>query len=68
MYKILQPELGSLLTGQPTQKYECPEYIVALLEYLEHELWLDYENAHSDRFASPFRNTSQNSRMMFLKL
>ncbi len=59
MYKTFDSELGQLLNGQPPQKYACPEYIVALLEYLEHELWLNYEQDHSDRFASPFRNTSQ---------
>jgi len=51
---IYEPELGQEVFGQPYQKFECPEYIIALLQYLEYEIELTYDEY--DR-KSPFRNT-----------
>ena len=52
--KEYKPELGQAVFGQPHKKYECPEYIIALLEYLEYEM--ESEGAFKDGY-SPFRNT-----------
>ena len=51
-----EPELGQMLNGQPYHRYECPEYIVALLQYLEYEMENTYDEIDGN---SPFRNTGQ---------
>jgi len=52
--KEYEPELGQMLNGQPYHRYECPEYIVALLQYLEYEMENTYDEIDT---GSPFRNT-----------
>lgn len=54
MTDYFEPELGQAIFGQPHQVLECPEYVVALLQYLEYEMEL-YECF--DDGNSPFRNT-----------
>lgn len=52
--KEFEPELGQMLNGQPYHRYECPEYIIALLQYLEYEMENTYDEIDGN---SPFRNT-----------
>lgn len=50
-----KPELGQLCFGQPSQNFDCPEYIEAALEYLANFF---YNQELSDE--NPFRNTGYN--------
>lgn len=52
---LYEPELGQECFGQPYQVYDCPEYIVALLQYLEYEMEICHIT--NERNGSPFRNT-----------
>ena len=49
-----EPELGQMIQGQPYHASKCPEYVVALLQYIEYEMELTYEDLDGN---SPFRNT-----------
>jgi hypothetical protein len=47
-----EPELGQACMGQPTQQFECPDYVTAALEYLA-TLFYDKNLSREN----PFRNT-----------
>lgn len=53
-------ELGNLLfnKGNNNQQYECPEYIIALLNYLDDEIQRVMWNITQKEFDSPFSNTA----------
>ncbi len=50
-----EPELGQLIMGQKSQDLECPEYVVAALEYLA-----NFFDKKSISEQNPFRNTGWN--------
>ena len=51
-------ELGNLFFNTNNrQSYECPAYIIALLEGIESKLTLEYWNEKQERMDSPFGNT-----------
>jgi len=54
MTEYFEPEMGQAIFGQPYQELGCPEYIIALLQYLEYEMELCECFDDGD---SPFRNT-----------
>jgi hypothetical protein len=54
MIEYFEPELGQAIFGQPYQELGCPEYIIALLQYLEYDMELCECFDDGD---SPFRNT-----------
>lgn len=53
-------EIGNLLfnKGNSNQRYECPEYIIALLDYLDKEIQRVMWNTTQKNFDSPFDNTA----------
>ena len=53
-------ELGNLLfnKGNNNQRYECPEYVIALLNYLDKEIQRVMWNNTQKDFDSPFDNTA----------
>ena len=53
-------ELGNLIFNKSNsnQRYECPEYIVALLSYLDEEIKRVVWNNTQKEFDSPFDNTA----------
>jgi len=52
-----EPGLGQYVFGQPYKEYDCPEWLVALLDYIENELDRVYWNINQKEIESPFRNT-----------
>src|SRR3989344_872228 len=44
MLNQYDPELGQLVLGNRYSKYECPEYLIALLEHLDNEIWRVTQN------------------------
>jgi hypothetical protein len=50
--KEYEPELGQIFYGQEPQKFECPDYVAAALEYLTH-FFYDKDISREN----PFRNT-----------
>ena len=60
--KRYEPELGQAVFGQPWQQYECPEWLIAMLEYLEKELERVMWNVEQKEYTSPFRNTGNSFR------
>ena len=52
-----EPELGQAVFGQPPQEYDCPEWIEALLWYIDKELDRVMWNVNQEEYASPFANT-----------
>lgn len=51
-------ELGNLIFNtNKNQYYECPEWIVALLEKIENKLYISMFNKYKKEYESPFRNT-----------
>ena len=52
-----EPELGQAVFGQPYKQYECPEWLIAYLDYIEKELDRVYWNINQNSIESPFRNT-----------
>jgi hypothetical protein len=53
MSREYEPELGQMCFGQPTQQFECPDYVAAALEYLAESFFYD-KNLSKE---NPFRNT-----------
>lgn len=53
------PELGQALFGQPTKEYGCPDWIIACLDLIEHELGRVMWNINQEVYGSPFTNTGQ---------
>lgn len=53
MTKQYDPELGQAFFGQPWQSYECPEYLVSLLEGIRTRLELAGGNEYQREF-DPF--------------
>jgi hypothetical protein len=51
------PELGQASFGQPPKEFECPEYVVALLEKIESLLSKVMWNLKQKEYDSPFSNT-----------
>ena len=55
--KEYEPELGQACFGQPSQQYECPEYITALLRGIGDEIERVEWNKTQQHFSNPFDNT-----------
>ena len=54
----MELELGNLMFNtNKNQAYECPEWIIALLETLENELDRIMWNIYQQEYANPFRNS-----------
>ncbi len=60
--KPYTPELGQAAFGQPYQEYECPEWLIAFLEYIDGELERVMWNITQERWDSPFGNTANSYR------
>lgn len=57
-FKQADLELGNMAFNMNTnQCYECPNYIIALLETIEHILCIKMWNKYQEEYESPFRNT-----------
>ena len=54
--KPFTPQIGQFLYGQSWQPWDCPEYIVALLRYLDYEMDRVWRN-NSIQYDSPFDNS-----------
>ena len=52
-----EPGLGQAIFGQPWKQYECPEWLIAILDYIEAELIRVYCNINQKEINNPFRNT-----------
>ena len=59
MKKAYEPELGQMIFGQPSQVYDCPEYIEALLRGISSELERVMWNNNQEEYSSPMDNTGQ---------
>lgn len=57
MAKKYEPELGQAVFGQPWKEYDCPEWLIAMLDYLNKELERVMWNRHQEEYLSPFSNT-----------
>lgn len=52
-----EPELGQMVYGQPWQRYQCPEWMLAFLNYIADELSRVMENiAQESMYETPFDN------------
>lgn len=52
-------EIGNIMFNENNiQKYKCPEWIIALLDYLDNELDRVMWNINQKKFDSPFDNTA----------
>jgi hypothetical protein len=58
MKKQYEPELGQMIFGQPTQVYDCPEYIESLLRGISSELERVMWN-NKKQYNSPMDNTGE---------
>lgn len=60
--KTADLELGNLLFNESNknQTFECPDYVVALLEKINNELSRVYWNQHQEEYCSPFSNSGNN--------
>lgn len=59
MKKNYEPELGQMIFGQPTQVYDCPEYIESLLRGISNELERVMWNNNQKEYNSPMDNTGE---------
>ncbi|MBU2685833.1 MAG: hypothetical protein KKF27_21540 [Gammaproteobacteria bacterium] len=50
-------ELGQYAFGQPYKRFECPEWVIAYLDYIDNELQRVYWNINQESIESPFENT-----------
>jgi hypothetical protein len=66
--KNYEPELGQAAFGQPTQQFECPEYIEALLKHLADELGRVVWNNTQKEYPSPFENTGNKFKSRTFKV
>ena len=57
--KTYVPELGQMVYGQPWKQYDCPEWMIAYLEYIEKEMERVMWNINQKEYNSPFRNTGE---------
>lgn len=55
--KSYMPELGQAMFGQPTQQYECPEWLEAYLWHIDKEIDRVMWNINQEEWDSPFANT-----------
>ncbi len=55
--KKYKPELGQAIFGQPYKRYECPEWMIAFLEYISKELERIMWNITQKSWDDPFGNT-----------
>jgi hypothetical protein len=60
MTDYYEPELGQMVFGQPWRKYECPEYIIALLKEIGEVLYRMMGNLGNHPYDNPFSNTGAN--------
>lgn len=51
------PEFGQIAYGQPSQQFEVPEIMDAVLAAISAELERVMWNIHQEEYASPFSNT-----------
>ena len=52
-------ELGNLaFNHNDNQEFDCPDYVVALLDYLDKELSRVMWNINQKEYDSPFENTA----------
>lgn len=51
------PELGQAMFGQPSQCYECPEWLESFLWSIDRELSRVMWNIEQEEYDSPFGNT-----------
>ena len=65
----MELELGNLMFNtNKNQVYECPEWIIALLEALENELDRIMWNIYQQEYANPFRNSGNEFKNKVFKV
>ena len=55
--KNYTPELGQMIYGQPSQSYNCPEWLESYLWSIDRELSRVMWNIKQENYESPFANT-----------
>ena len=66
--KIHTPELGQLIFGQPSKKYECSNLMEAAFLLIEKELKIVLWNIHQKQLPSPFGNNGTNFKYKDLEI
>lgn len=56
------PELGQMMFGQPTQRFEVPRFVEPLLRGISDELCRVMFNKNQEEYNSPFDNTGASYR------